>query len=284
MLGYRKICAFGSKNMLSRCFSSSILTADVNHISQTSSSEILLPLAPKILRPRSYPTFVAPVAESCQPKVASPFPTHVQAWLRDFKTNKVLDIINISADVFAAPLRRDLLQRAVVYERDGLRQGTASALSKSEVSGTGKKAFAQKGRGKARVHSLRAPQFRGGGRAFPVKPRDFSTEIQEKVFRHALRVLFSTKYAQNQLILVDKIETDSHKTKDLYNILAKNNWESILFFPGQQNDYLELATRNIQKASVGDFQDPKIYQMMLHNYLVLDKLTLAYFEDTLLLD
>lgn len=94
--------------------------------------------------------------------VANPFPTHVQAWLRDFETNKPLDILNISAEVFAAPLRRDLLHRAVIFERDGLRAGTGSALSRSEVSGTGRKAFAQKGRGKARVGSLRAPHFRGG--------------------------------------------------------------------------------------------------------------------------
>lgn len=272
-----------------RQFSSSPLSQiDAHHILNAkligNNPKILLPLKPKIFRPNSAPKFVAPVSEKTLPKVLSPFPTHVQAWLRDFKSNKPLDILNIRSDVFAAPLRRDLLHRAVVFERDGLRQGTHSALSRSEVSGTGKKAFAQKGRGKARVGSLRAPHFRGGGRAFPVKTRDHSTDLQSKVFFHALRVLLSARYAQNQLIIVDDINLDSHKTRELAEVLTNHDLSSVMFLPGQPNDYLELAVRNIPGASLGDIHDPKIYQMMLHKNLVLDKLSLAYFEDTLAIE
>lgn len=128
------------------------------------------PLPPRVHKTTKPPTIVAPVNEKTLPKVLSPFPTHVQAWLRDFRTLKPIDIININSEVFASPLRRDLLHRAVVFERDGLRQGTHSEKSKSEVSGSGRKAYPQKGRGAARVHSLRAPQFRGGGKAHPRKP------------------------------------------------------------------------------------------------------------------
>ncbi|KAI9298634.1 ribosomal protein L4 [Neoconidiobolus thromboides FSU 785] len=275
-----------SKNLFTKSLSTTSLnwsSLDASKVTE-SKIEVLQPLKPKVLRPFSQPKFVAPVAESTQAKVLNPFPTTVQAWLKDFKTQQPIDILNISADVFASPIRRDILQRAVVYERDCLRQGTHSALSRSEVSGTGRKAYAQKGRGKARVGSLRAPHFRGGGRAFPVKPRDHSTKLPRKLYNFALRVLLSTKYAQNQLLLVDNVELDSHKTKDLVSVLKGHNLDSAMFMLGQENDYLELAVNNIPGISVGDIYDPTIYQMMLHSNLVLDKLALAYFEDTLRVD
>lgn len=92
----------------------------------------------------------------------SPFPTHVQAFLRDFKTNEPVSIINLNEKVFAAPLRRDILHRVVVWQRDNMRQGTHSTKTRSEVAGSGRKLAQQKGRGKARVGDGKAPQFRGG--------------------------------------------------------------------------------------------------------------------------
>ncbi|KAI0218603.1 54S ribosomal protein yml6, mitochondrial [Massospora cicadina] len=246
--------------------------------------KIFLPLKPKILRPHAAPKYVAPVSEKVQAKVASPFPTHVQAWLRDFKTYAPMDILNIRSDVFAAPLRRDLLHRAVVCERDCLRQGTHKTLSRGEVSGSGRKPYPQKGRGKARVGSLRAPHFVGGGRAFPLRPRDYSTRIPEKVFLHALRVLLSARYAQNQLIIFDEVDLASHRTRELVEILNQHGIHSVMFLTGQPNMYLELAVKNIPGASLGDLHNPKIYQLMLHENLILDKLALAYLEDTLAIE
>ena len=93
---------------------------------------------------------------------ASPFSPHVEAFVRDFKTSEPLSIVNLDRQVFGAPLRRDILQRVVVWQRDSMRQGTHAAKGRSEVTGTGKKAAPQKGRGKARVGDMKAPHFRGG--------------------------------------------------------------------------------------------------------------------------
>ena len=92
----------------------------------------------------------------------SPFHTPLQAWVRDFKSNEPKDLIDLQRKVFGAPLRKDILHRVVVWQRDAERQGTQSTKGRSDVSGTTKKAFPQKGRGAARVGSLRAPQRRGG--------------------------------------------------------------------------------------------------------------------------
>jgi large subunit ribosomal protein L4 len=92
----------------------------------------------------------------------SPIPPTLQAWLRDLHTNELLDIIALDRKIFGMPLRRDILHRVIVWQRNKSRQGTHSTKGRSEVSGTTRKAFVQKGRGKARVGSLRAPQFRKG--------------------------------------------------------------------------------------------------------------------------
>jgi large subunit ribosomal protein L4 len=82
--------------------------------------------------------------------------------LRDFKTNEPVSIVNLDREVFGAPLRRDILHRVVVWQRDSMRQGTQSAKTRAEVIGTGKKAAPQKGRGKARVGDKKSPHFKGG--------------------------------------------------------------------------------------------------------------------------
>lgn len=103
-----------------------------------------------------------PVSHAQLSLVNNPFPQHVQAFLRDFKTSEPVGIIDLDRKVFGAPLRRDILQRVVVWQRDSMRQGTQSAKTRSEVTGSGKKKAPQKGRGKARVGDMKAPHMRGG--------------------------------------------------------------------------------------------------------------------------
>ncbi|RKP39548.1 mitochondrial ribosomal protein L4, partial [Dimargaris cristalligena] len=130
----------------------------------------------------------------------------VQAFVRDFATNRPLAIADLPAVIYNAPLRTDLLHRTVTYERDAARQGTHSTKGISDVRGTTRKAFPQKGRGAARVGTLRAPQFRGGGIAHGPKPRSHRTELPRQVWLHGLRNALSIKYRQNQLIIVDSLE------------------------------------------------------------------------------
>ncbi|KAI8137688.1 ribosomal protein L4/L1e [Fennellomyces sp. T-0311] len=212
----------------------------------------------------------------------SPFPSHVEAFVRDFKTSEPLSIVNLDRQVFNAPLRRDILQRVVVWQRDSMRQGTHSAKSRSEVAGTGKKAAPQKGRGKARVGDMKAPHFRGGGIAFGPKPRDHSTDLPRKVQEMGLRVALSTKYAQDQLTVVDNLDIESSKTRDLVNILKQTYGEPTMLIVTQDiNEQLELAARNIPRCEVIYVEETNVLDLLTYDKLVIEKSAVETLESVL---
>ncbi|KAJ1970660.1 54S ribosomal protein yml6, mitochondrial [Dimargaris xerosporica] len=156
--------------------------------------------------------------------VATPFNTTVEAWVRDFKTNRPLSITNLQGGIFNTPIRKDLLHNVVCYERDAVRQGTHSTRGISDVRGTTRKPWPQKGLGKARAGTLRAPQFRGGGVVHGPKPRSHATEIPRKMWLAGLRSALSLKFLQNQLIIVKDFGLPSHKTNALFRQLVSHYW------------------------------------------------------------
>ncbi|CAB4391814.1 unnamed protein product [Rhizophagus irregularis] len=223
-------------------------------------------------------------------KAVSPLPTHIQAWLHDFETNTPLGIINLDRRVFGAPIRKDLLQRVIVWQRDCLRQGTHSSKNRSEVRGTTRKWAKQKGRGKARVGSHRAPHFRGGGVAHGPKPRSHASDLQRQVQLFGLRSALTTKFVQNQLVIVENLKLKSSKTRDLLSILDRNVWDpladyrkqghSILFLTMDHMKELDLASRNLQRVhalSANDIVEAgDVYNIMGHEILLIDHKTDRY--------
>ncbi|KAF9275117.1 54S ribosomal protein L4 mitochondrial [Mortierella alpina] len=211
----------------------------------------------------------------------SPFHTPLQAWIRDFKSNEPKDLIQLQRKVFGAPLRKDILHRVVVWQRDAERQGTQSTKGRSEVSGTTRKAAPQKGRGAARVGSLRAPQRRGGGIAFGPKPRDHSSELPRKVQEMGLRIALSTKFAQDQLVIVDDLTLDSHKTREFEAIKDRHGWDSVLVVASQENQNLWRATRNLQQVDVAVMQEADVLRLLKRQMVVMDRQSVRYLEKKL---
>ncbi|KAG0237815.1 54S ribosomal protein L4 mitochondrial [Actinomortierella wolfii] len=215
-------------------------------------------------------------------RILNPFDTPLQAWLRDLKTNEPKDILEIKRQVFGAPLRKDILHRVVVWQRDAMRQGTHSTKGRSEVSGTTKKAAPQKGRGAARVGSLRAPQRRGGGIVFGPKPRDHSTELPKKVQLMGLRVALSTKYAQDQLVVVDSLAgLESHKTREFANLQRQHGWDSVFVVSSKENDRLIKATQNLATVDVALMQEADVLRLLKRDFVVMDRASLRYLEKKL---
>ncbi|KAI9757060.1 MAG: 54S ribosomal protein, mitochondrial [Lichina confinis] len=107
------------------------------------------------------------------------------------------------ANHLGLPLRKDILQRAVIYEADKTRQGTASTKWRDEIHGSGRKLRPQKGSGRARLGDRGSPMLRGGGVAFGPKPRDFSTKLPRKIYDLAWRTALSYRYSKGQLILIE---------------------------------------------------------------------------------
>lgn len=133
----------------------------------------------------------------------NPFLTKTQCTLHDFPSFEPTSFVSYPSTHLLVPLRKDILHRAVIYEGDMTRQGTASTKWRSEVHGSNRKIRPQKGTGSARLGNKKSPMLKGGGVAFGPKPRDFSTELQRKVYDRAWRMALSYRYSQGELILVD---------------------------------------------------------------------------------
>ncbi|KAK9764294.1 54S ribosomal protein yml6, mitochondrial [Basidiobolus ranarum] len=211
----------------------------------------------------------------------NPFPQTVQAWEHEFKNKKPLRILDLHKSVFGSPLRVDILHRVVVWQRDALRQGTHSTKGISDLRGSTRKVFAQKGRGAARVGTIRAPQFRGGAAVHAPKPRSHESFLQKKVVDMGLRVALSTKYAQNQLVVVNKIELATHKTRDLSHILKSNQWTSALIAIKDENENLKIAASNIPGIKIVKVEDLDVYNVLLHKNLILDTGSATYLQKKL---
>ena len=134
---------------------------------------------------------------------------------------------------------------------DSMRQGTRKTKTRSEVSGGGRKPWKQKGTGRARQGSIRATQWRGGGIAFGVTPRDYSFKINRKERVLALKTALTYKNINKELVVLDNINLDTLKTKEIINILEtlKLNGK-VLFVVNEENENLYLATRNLGNVLV----------------------------------
>eukprot|EP01114_Cavostelium_apophysatum_P014091 TRINITY_DN3563_c0_g1_i2.p1 TRINITY_DN3563_c0_g1~~TRINITY_DN3563_c0_g1_i2.p1 ORF type:complete len:279 (-),score=49.19 TRINITY_DN3563_c0_g1_i2:35-871(-) len=190
--------------------------------------------------------------------------------------NEPVGEVSLNWRIFKVPLRRDLLHRVVVWQQAKSRQGTKATKGRSEVSGSNKKPYAQKGTGQARAGTLRAPQFRHGGRAFATKPRDFEFDLPKKVRSLALKVALSTKLAQGKLVIVDKVSLEEPKTTKFVEVMKKMNWRKALLVGGADLD------QNIQRAARRLFFDVQLLPLQgLNVYSILAKDTLVLSREAL---
>ncbi len=168
------------------------------------------------------------------------------------QTGKELKDLALNEAVFGIEPNQQAMFDAVVMQQASLRQGTADTKGRSEVSGGGRKPWRQKGTGRARQGSIRAPQWRGGGIVFGPTPRKYGYRINRKVRRLALRSYLSQFVADNALTVVDKIQMDAIKTKDFAKIMKDLNAErKALFVFDVEEDWENawMSMRNLQNAT-----------------------------------
>ncbi len=164
---------------------------------------------------------------------------------------KEVSTLTLSEEVFGQPLNAALIHQVVVAQAANKRQGTKSALTRSEVRGGGIKPWRQKGTGRARQGSIRSPQWTGGGVVFAPKPRDFSKDINVKMRRNALKSALSAKVADGEFVVLDKIELENAKTKLVAAMLKNLNMEkSVLVILPERDEMFLRAGSNIEKLSV----------------------------------
>ncbi len=154
--------------------------------------------------------------------------------------------IELSDDTFASEIHVPAMHLVARAQLNAKRQGTQSARTRTEVRGGGRKIYRQKGTGNARHHSRRAPQFTHGGMVFAVKPRDYTIQVPKKVRRLAMKSALSTKVAENDLIVLDKLELNEAKTRLVAQMLKAlgADKKALLVLP-EPNETVYRASANI---------------------------------------
>ena len=158
--------------------------------------------------------------------------------------------INISDNAFSKDFNESLVHQAVVSFMAGSRQGTSKQKTRSEVRGGGKKPYRQKGTGRARAGTIRSPLWRGGGVTFAATPRDYRKKINKKMYRAAIRSIFSELLRQGRLVAIEKPVLEKPKTKDIANFLKEFSLSKVLIITDELDVNLYLSARNIPNVDI----------------------------------
>jgi len=184
--------------------------------------------------------------------------------------NEKVDSIELPDNVFGVEVSEAVLWEEVKAQRASRRRGTHSTKTRDEVSGSGAKPFKQKGTGRARQGSTRAPNQVGGGVVFGPHPRDYGYRIPRSARRAALRSALSLRAKENALYVLDQMSLETPKTQEVVGFLNQLGHTSVLLVD-ENNDVLRLSTRNLKKAKYLHAEGVNVLDVLKHEVLVLTK-------------
>lgn len=187
--------------------------------------------------------------------------------------------LELSDAVFGADIKEQLVHQAVVTYLANQRQGTQSALTRSEVSGGGKKPWRQKGTGNARQGSIRSPQWTGGGIVFAPKPRDYGKKMNKKERRAALFSVLTDKVNNDNLIALDEMKFDEIKTKNFVEVLNNLKADDALVILGESDKNVILSGRNIPTVKVITTDSINTYDVLKYKKLIATQDALKKIEE-----
>lgn len=177
--------------------------------------------------------------------------------------------VELPPSIFAVPLRSHLLYETVKMQLANRRTGTHATKTRGFVSGGGKKPWRQKGTGRARAGSTRSPLWVGGATVFGPQPRDYSYQLPQSARRQALCTALSARNREGRLLVVDRIEVPSGKTRDMAKALSVLGVDSSLVVLGRRDDKLERAARNLRGVKVIGAAGVNVYDVLQYPHLVL---------------
>ena len=204
----------------------------------------------------------------------------------------VIDVLNDKAEkvsqteladaIFAVPVKGSVLHEVVTMQLASKRAGTASVKRRSDITGSGRKLFRQKGTGRARRGDIKAPLLRGGGVVFGPSPKSWAYKVPKKVRKLALKMALSSKAADNELIVIDRFGLDRKKTKDFVTTLHALGIDSALIVTEAKNENLELSSRNVPDVKVLRTEGLNVYDILKYKNLVLIEPSIKQIEGRLL--
>jgi len=188
--------------------------------------------------------------------------------------------IELAESVFNVEVNPYALHQVVVALQNNKRQGTQSAKTRAEVRGGGIKPWRQKGTGRARQGSIRAPQWIKGGMVFAVKPRDYRTSVPKSMRRVAMLSALTSKVADNEIIVLDALELDAPKTKEIVSMLAALKADKkTLIVTAESNENVYKSARNIEGIAVMPVNNINVYDLLKYNNLVITKDAVSIIEE-----
>ena len=192
---------------------------------------------------------------------------------------KVVGSMDLNENVFGAEVRPDVMHEVVVNYLANQRQGTQSTKTRTEVRGGGIKPWRQKGTGRARQGSIRAPQWVGGGVALGPKPRDYRYTLNKKVRRLALKSALSSKVQENEVIVLDSFSCDEIKTKQVSLLKNLNVNEKALIVLPENDKNIVLSARNIKGVDTTYVGSINTYEVLNHSKCIILKDAVAKLEE-----
>ena len=193
---------------------------------------------------------------------------------------KTVGEMELSEKIFGAEFNEPLVHQAVVTRLANERQGTKGSLTRTEVRGGGIKPWRQKGTGRARQGSIRAPQWIKGGVVFAPKPRDFSQKINQKMKVAALKSALSQKVRDDEIIVINEIKAENGKTKEIATVLKNLKMEKrVLLVVGERDELVIRACRNIENVTLINASLINVYDVVANANCIMTKDAIKKIEE-----
>jgi large subunit ribosomal protein L4 len=192
---------------------------------------------------------------------------------------EVVGEASLSSELFDAPINEGVIYQTVRTYLSRQRRGTASTKERSDVSGSRRKPWPQKGTGRARAGTRQSPIWRGGGVVFGPHPRDYSLSIPKYLKKLALASALTAKIKENNIIIIDEIKAEKGKTKEIERVLRSLNIAGkALLVVANSDDFLKRAVRNIKELNISPSSTLNTYEILSHNKIILTKDALLAIE------
>jgi large subunit ribosomal protein L4 len=204
----------------------------------------------------------------------------------------VVDVLNCKGEkvsqrelpdaLFDVPIKQSVLHEVVTMQLSCRRAGSASVKHRSDVRGSGRKLFRQKGTGRARRGDIKAPLLRGGGVVFGPDNRSYSYKVPKKKRKLALKMALSSKLKNHKIIVLDQFELEKVKTKAFIKVINKLDVNNALIVTEKKNENLDLSSRNVPDIKVMRSEGINVYDILKYKYLVLLESSINEIERRLL--
>lgn len=182
---------------------------------------------------------------------------------------KQISQVELADDVFSVPVKSGVLHEVVTMQLANRRAGTAAVKHRSDVRGSRRKLYRQKGTGRARRGDIKSPLLRGGGVVFGPDGRNYKNPVPKKVKKLALKMALSSKFNAKELVILDRFELEEIKTKEFVGVLNTLNLNSALIVTDGKNENLELSSRNVHDIKVLRSEGLNVYDILKYRTLVL---------------